>query len=115
MDTRTKIVDSDAALRLAAEGATVVSGYFDPLIAEHADRLRGLKQSGQPLLVAVAPPEDQILPARARAELVASLACVDHVTEWFAELPVHVSLLGEDAAGRQQLVSHVHRRQQAAS
>ena len=31
MDTRGKIVAASEAARLAAEGATVVSGYFDPL------------------------------------------------------------------------------------
>ncbi len=36
MDTRAKIVDAVQARLLANKGATVVSGYFDPLVASHA-------------------------------------------------------------------------------
>ena len=38
MDTRTKILDSAAARKVADAGATVVSGYFDPLVSSHAGR-----------------------------------------------------------------------------
>ena len=79
MDTRENRRCPEAA-RLAAEGATVVSGYFDPLLASHARRLAGLKR-GAKLMVADRDPPQPILPARARAELVASLRVVDYVVE----------------------------------
>ena len=115
MDTRTKIVSSAEAGRIAAEGATAVSGYFDPLLAGHAERLRELKRSGVPLLVLIADPEDPILPSRARAELVAGLAVVDYVAEADAGLFPHVRLEGEDLRRREDLIAHVHARQSASS
>jgi bifunctional ADP-heptose synthase (sugar kinase/adenylyltransferase) len=81
MDTREKIIDTTQAGRLIADGAIVVSGYFDPLIASHAERLAQLKPVGAKLLVLIASPENAILPAAARAELVAGLRAVDYVSE----------------------------------
>ncbi len=113
MDTRTKIVSLVEAQRLAASKAVVVSGYFDPLIASHSERLRGLKQDGKSLLVVISDPPDPILPRRARAELVAGLAAVDYVTEEIGELKPDVRLEKEDEERFEQLVEHVHKRQQA--
>jgi bifunctional ADP-heptose synthase (sugar kinase/adenylyltransferase) len=115
MDTRTKIVSAAEAARLAREGASIVSGYFDPLLASHAERLSGLKREGVPMLVAIADPETPILPARARAELVAGLAAVDYVVEFFDGLPVTVRLEEEDALRLDQLIEHVHARQKASA
>jgi bifunctional ADP-heptose synthase (sugar kinase/adenylyltransferase) len=110
MDTRVKIVSAAEAERIAADGATVVSGYFDPLLASHAERLSALKRAGVPLLVAIADPENPILPARARAELVAGLAAVDRVVEAGAGLKVDVRLEEEDARRLDALIEHVHAR-----
>ena len=115
MDTRTKIVDAGQARLIAAQGATVVSGYFDPLVASHAERLAGLKSSGIPLLVLIATPDDAILPARARAELAAGLAVVDYVCETADGVAPHLSLEREHAERLAQLIEHVHARQRAAS
>lgn len=112
MDTRTKIVPAAEAARLAAAGVTVVSGYFDPLLAAHAERLQQLKR---PLLVAIAEPVDPILPARARAELVAGLAVVDYVAESLDGLAPQTRLEAEDERRLQDLIAHVHARQGAAS
>lgn len=118
MDTRAKIIDSTEAARLAAGGATVVSGYFDPLLAWHAQRLQHMK-SDQPVIVVIANPTHAILPARARAELVASLGSVDYVVESRAipmdALRVDHHLETEDGRRFEQLVAHVHARQQGAS
>lgn len=89
----------------------MVSGYFDPLTREHAERLAGLKQSGRPLVVVIATPKDAILPNAARANLVAGLACVDYVTEGIA---AETQLESEDTQRLQQLIQHVAQRQQAA-
>ena len=114
MDTRTKIVGSEEAARLAAEGAVVVKGYFDPLVAASASRLRELKGTGRKLIVMIADPPDPILPTRARAELVAALAAVDYVVESDKGLTATVDLRDEHAQAFEELVEHVHRRRGAA-
>ncbi len=114
MDTRGKIIAASDALRLAAEGATVVSGYFDPLLASHARRLEGLK-SGSNLVVVIEDPPQPILPTRARAELVASLRAVDHVVEARDGIRVDVRLEQEDERRFEELLAHVHSRQRGAS
>lgn len=72
MDTRSKILNSAAGLSVPV----LVIGYFDPVTAEHAARLAAL---GSGLTVAILDPPDPLLPARARAELVAALRCVERV------------------------------------
>ena len=115
MDTRTKIIDAARAARVAGEGATVVSGYFDPLIAAHAEQLAALKQDGTPLLVLIANPPEPILPAFARAQLVAGLAAVDYVCEVADGLRPAVTLEAQHAAGLASLIRQVHSRQRSAS
>lgn len=110
MDTRTKIVSAVEAMRMAEAGALVVSGYFDPLLAAHAERLRGLKREGAALIVAISEPQDPILPARARAELLAGLAVVDRVVESAEGLKIDVHLEAEDAHRLDSLIEHVHAR-----
>jgi bifunctional ADP-heptose synthase (sugar kinase/adenylyltransferase) len=86
VDLREKIVGAHDAAAIAAAGAVVVSGYFDPLIAWHARWLENFRKAGRPLMVVITTPDHPILPARARAELVASLRVVDHVAEFSPEL-----------------------------
>lgn len=74
MDTRSKILPLDQAHALECE--TLVVGYFDPVLAGHAERLAA---HGAGLVVSLLDPPEEVLPVRARAELVASLACVRHV------------------------------------
>jgi glycerol-3-phosphate cytidylyltransferase-like family protein len=114
VDTRTKILDSAAARKIAEAGAMVVSGYFDPLVSSHAKRLAELKRDDAKLLVIIATPENVILPARARAELVASLASVDYVTEACDGLTPQIRLEQEHEARLDALVEHVHARQGAS-
>jgi hypothetical protein len=120
VDTRSKIVSAGQARIIAAEGATVVSGYFDPLVASHAERLSELKNAEMkrdrvPLLVLIATPDDAILPARARAELVAGLAVVDYVCETADGVAPHLALEREHTDLLAQLIEHVQARQRAAS
>ncbi len=93
----------------------VVSGFFDPLIASTAERLAECKTDAKPLLVVIATAPDGILPARARAELVAGLACVDYVCEHSPDLTPHLSLQDEHRAALNQLIRHVNARQRAAA
>ena len=115
MDTRTKIIDASHAARIAQTGATVVSGYFDPMIASHAQRLTTLKREGTPLLVLVATPPQAILPALARAQLVAGLSVVDYVCDAPDVIAPQIHLEDEHAELLTQLIEHVHARQRAAS
>jgi hypothetical protein len=115
MDTRKKIIDAVQAASVAADGATVVSGYFDPLIASHAERLAKLKPDGAKLLVLIATPANAILPAAARAELVAGLRAVDYVAELADGVIPHIRLEQEDDERYRVLLQHVHARQKAAS
>jgi bifunctional ADP-heptose synthase (sugar kinase/adenylyltransferase) len=115
VDTREKIIDAAQALRIASADAIVVSGYFDPLVASHAERLAALKPIGAKLLVLIATPDNAILPAAARAELVASLRSVDYVSEFTGGLTPHIHLEQEDAERFAALLKHVHARQKCAS
>ena len=115
MDTRTKIIDAAHAARIAQTGATVVSGFFDPMIASHAERLAKLKHEGTPLLVLIATPPEAILPALARAQLIAGLSVVDYVCDAPDGIAPQIHLEDEHAELLTQLIDHVHARQRAAS
>lgn len=118
MDTRTKIVpwDQDVLRSLSEQNGVVAVGYFDPLLAAHAARLRRLAtEHGHPLTVVIADPDDPLLPARARAELVAGIADVDRVTIAPRECALPhsanvVRLEQADADSTRDLVRHVHLR-----
>jgi glycerol-3-phosphate cytidylyltransferase-like family protein len=78
MDTRTKILSvTDACARLAGQPVTLVSGYFDVMRAAHVRDLQEIH--AQTLVAVVRRDAAAILPARARAELVAALRMVDYV------------------------------------
>jgi hypothetical protein len=106
VDTRIKIITAAESTVIATSCATVASGSFDPLTAAHAERLAGLKR---PLLVLISEPENPILPALARAQLVAGLAVVDHVAVVSRESPAAtVRLEQEHARLFDDLVEQVH-------
>ena len=80
MDTRRKILAAEEAVEhWSGRKVRLVRGYFDPLLAEHARRLAELATPGAALVVVIEDPPQPILPARARAELVAALQAVDCV------------------------------------
>jgi bifunctional ADP-heptose synthase (sugar kinase/adenylyltransferase) len=119
VDTRGKILSEDAALAVArASGPRlkVVSGFFDPLLADHARRLAEIAGWDNTLMVLVTSPPDPILPARARAEMVAALAVVSYVViggEWLlARLAGHEVIREEEADRRrtEELIRHVQSR-----
>src|SRR5580700_9598472 len=95
MDTRQKIMPRDALLRRVAEhrarGESVVlaNGCFDLLHVGHTRYLEGARREGDVLVVAVNSDASMrslkgdgrpILPADARAQLVAAVAAVSYVT-----------------------------------
>ena len=107
MDTRSKIIDLEAARKLLAGVGRLVAagGAFDVLQAGHARFLEGLRRPGTEVLVVVyddASLERPILPAAARAQLVAALAAVDYVVvcrrgevEAEQEVPEERNIIGE--------------------
>ncbi len=106
-------------LRERTQRLKVVTGYFDPLLADHARRLQRLRGPEDTLLVVVRDPERPLLPARARAELVAALRAVDFVVPAAGELSELLSSLqpdeviheeAADEARRQELIRHVQER-----
>jgi hypothetical protein len=113
VDTRTKIIGAERAAELAQAGAQVVSGYFDPLVASLAEQLIAQKRPGYPLLVLIRSSPNPILPARARAELVAALEVVDFVCDTDIGVEPDVRLDEEHERRLQELITHVHARQNA--
>lgn len=118
MDSREKIVPAEEVIERAREArtrgarVTLVRGYFDPLLAEHARRLSELAEGGW-LAVAVADPPAPILPARARAELVAALRVVDCVVLGDADAigaDAVIDERAEDARRREVFVERVKAR-----
>ena len=88
MDTRTKIIEFAAALAIAQDHPVRwVTGYFDPMLAQHARRIREFVTDSRQLIVVVTNPPRPLLPQRARAELVAALAGVDYVVMKPGDMP----------------------------
>ena len=80
LDTRTKIIPlHEIQERLQSRATSWISGHFDPLLAEHVQRLAGARKPGHLLVVEVTNPAQPLLAQRARAELVAALSIVDFV------------------------------------
>lgn len=125
MDTRTKIITAEEAAALAHgdRPAVLVTGPFDVLLAAHVREV-GRVRAGLPdavLVVALTTPEQPVLDARARAEMVAALEVVDYVVSledqqmgsllaaFQAEHIVRLEAAHEQR--RRELIQHVHRRQ----
>ena len=77
MDTRSKILTPAAALALRERPFAIVTGTFDVLRAAHACELEEARTGAARLLVVVLPRAGELLPQRARAEMVAALRIVD--------------------------------------
>ncbi len=119
MDTREKIVGRESVEALLASGEwTVVTGLFDPLTLTQARRLAKAADGGRKILAAVISDANTLLPAQARAELVAGLRSVDAVVianpEQIRMPGVHIE---EDAAAERErsadFVRFVLRRQES--
>jgi hypothetical protein len=78
MDTRDKILTLAAARRLGRP-LTVVAVASTLLRADLVNEMAALRRPGRPLLAVVLPAEPELLPRRARAELLAALRVVDYV------------------------------------
>ena len=126
MDTRAKIVTPELvaaaarACRAAGRPVTLISGFFDPLLAAHARRLAEIAPRDGALFVALQDPPIPVLPAQARAELVAALGMVECVVlpgplpASLAESIQAQTVFSEEAADRhrtQEFIQRVHDRQ----
>ena len=125
MDTRTKIITPEQACALArdTQNAALVTGHFDVLLAAHIRELNGVGDSlaDAVLFVALGTPEQPLLDAHARAEMVAALAMVDYVVSLedrqmeslLAAFPAEriVRLEASHEQRMRELIQHVHRRQ----
>ncbi len=78
MDTRNKILTLDALRRLD-QPLTVVATSTSVLRAGFVKDLEGLRTPGHALVVALLPAGPELLPVRARAEVMAGLRAVDYV------------------------------------
>jgi bifunctional ADP-heptose synthase (sugar kinase/adenylyltransferase) len=128
MDTRVKILSAESAIkaacRLKQEGRrlTVVTGYFDVLLAAQVRELKAARIStGSGCLIAVLLPCVQsLLSQRARAEVVAGLGMIDYVViagnddveEFLRRLPADnvISRQHADEEQMRLLIEHVHGR-----
>ncbi len=126
MDTRQKILDPQQAARAArqrhatGDGLTLLTGFFDPLLAAEAQAVEAAARPGHALFVLVEDPPEPLLSARARAELVAGLRVVDYVVlagtdpAGLAEAIAPGVRMDRREAGlnaRRNLIEHVHQRQ----
>lgn len=101
----------------------MVTGYFDVLRAAHTCELAEARRRGraETLLAVVLPRAGEVLPQKARAEMVAALRVVDYVLTARAEdveslaaalRPADIARLEQaDDRRAKQLIDHVHRRQ----
>ena len=89
-------------------------GYFDPVTAAHARRLRELATACETMIAVVEEGDRPLLPRGARAELVAGLAAVDFVVPSAAsDLPAGAKIISEldaDIARRDALMARVRSR-----
>jgi hypothetical protein len=124
MDTRAKILSMDAvsdALRTGEWRALV--GLFDPLTVTQARRFADLSRDGRKLLGIVLDTDGTLLPANARAALIAGLREFDAVVIaapglWRALIPqgAHVQIVEDEAGERArsaEFVQFLLRRQNA--
>lgn len=119
IDTRVKLL-ALAEARALPDLGLCVSGYFDPLLKAHADRLARLAAQSGPLTVLVCDPPDPLLPLEARAKLVAGLRCVARViaVNDVSQLPHITNVSREeqlDLRLRDEFLERVRQRNQAST
>ena len=125
MDTRSKIKPlNDLPSVLAGSKWTAVIGFFDPLTAVQARRLADAGKGGHNVLAIVLSTPDALLPAAARAALVAAVRGVSAVVianseQWRSTLPkdADIAILDDlkgDKRRSEEFVEFVLKRQEAS-
>jgi hypothetical protein len=124
LDTRSKIIGREEALSRIRRraGSVIVTGYFDPVTVAHARRLRQISAEYSGIAVFLSDLPQPILPARARAELLAAMRIVDCVVlpQERASQPLdpEIPVLREEEADEtrlRRLIEHVHQRHAIAT
>lgn len=129
MDTRNKIKSVNDALAAGMQakdnGKRLVISYgeYDPMLAEHAERLAARRVEGAWHVVAVLPGKDPLLPLPARCEMAAALRGVDCVVA-FEQSPSMLGMVAgkaelhddrdADAHVRRDLIAHIHAKRKLA-
>lgn len=129
MDTRNKIkIVNDAlaaGMQAKEDGKRLVISYgeYDPMLAEHAERLAARRTGDAWHVVAVLPGNNPMLPLAARCEMAAALRNVDCVVA-FEQSPSLLSMVAgkaelhddrkADAEARRELIAHIHAKQKLA-
>lgn len=124
MDTRSKILSPDAVPDALRTGEWLaVPGLFDPLTATQARRLAALSRPDRKVLVIVLEDSNALLPAHARAALIAGLQEVNAVVissdnDWRTLIPegARVQIIEDEAGERArsaEFVEFILRRQNA--
>ncbi len=106
MDTREKIIELSQAPQRFSHGKWILApALFDPLTATQATRLAGLRENESKLAAIVLDVSETLLPANARAALIAALRSVDLVVvaepqAWRDAIPVSANIkIVEDETG----------------
>ena len=113
MDTRNKILTLDAFRRLS-QPLTVVATSTSVLRAGFVKELEGLRVPGRALVVVLLPAEPELLPARARAEVMAGLRAVDYVVIATMEDLSGVEVISLETSDRRRTADLIRRVGQAS-
>lgn len=97
-----------AALRVDGLRTVAAAAFFDPMLPQHVSQLARVVGDAKLVLV-IATPEDAYLPVRARAEIAASLGCVDTVVIAEGDAAALTRSLGVDQVLAVQDVESVRR------
>ena len=122
MDTRSKIKPlKDLHSVLAGSKWAAIVGYFDPLTATQAKRFADAERDGRKVLAIVLIAPDSLLPADARAALVAAVRSVSAVViaesqQWRSAIPHDIALLDDLEAEKKrsaEFIEFILKRQEA--
>jgi len=113
MDTRNKILTLEDFGRLDLP-LTVVATSTSVLRAGFVKELEGLRVPGHALVVALLPAEPELLPARARAEVMAGLRAVDYVIVATTEDLAGFDFISLESSDRERTADLIRRVGQAS-
>ena len=113
MDTRNKILTLEDFGRLD-QPLTVVATSTSVVRAGFVKELEALRSPGRALVVALLPAEPELLPVRARAEVMAGLRAVDYVVIATMEDLSGVDVISREPSDRERTADLIRRVGQAS-
>jgi len=122
LDTRSKIKPlKELDSLLAGSKWVAIAGFFDPLTAIQANRLANAARNGRRVLAIVLKDPDCLLPADARAALVAAVrdvttVVIADVSQWRSAIPEQTDVTiiddpGSDRKRSEEFVEYIIQRQ----